>query len=448
MTLGTPATLAAKQATQTIPIVMIAVADPQRTGLVASFARPGGNITGLTILGPELAAKRLQLLKEVVPKVSRVAFLWNPDNPGTAINFESVQAGARTLGVEVQSIKVSSPTELESALAAMMREHPDAFMMTADPMHLLHAALIIDFVNKRRLPAMYQVKESAVAGGLMSYGPYRPDLFLRAATFVDKILKGAKPGDLPIEEPRQVRAGHQPQDREGPRPDDPAIAPAAGGSGDRVMDRRAFIAGIAVGLLAAPLAAEAQPAAKVARIGFLGRDVRSDRPPLRRRRSGKGCATSARLRVGTLSSTTDMAEGGSTGCPTSRPSWSGSRSDVIVTGGDPRRLAAQARHQDDPHRHGPWRDPVGERAHRQPRAPGRQRHRGVRPGGRDGRQTAGAAQGGRPKSLAGRRPLESGQPEPPARDREAQESRPGRWGCSFTSWRRRGRTSSTAPSRR
>jgi putative ABC transport system substrate-binding protein len=204
VTLGTPATLAAKQATQTIPIVMIAVADPQRTGLVASFARPGGNITGLTILGPELAAKRLQLLKEVVPKVSRVAFLWNPANPGTAINFESVQAGARTLGVEMQSIEVSSPTELESALTAMMKKHPDAFMMTADPMHLLHAAWIIDFVNRRRLPAMYQVKESAMAGGLMSYGPYRPDLFLRAATYVDKILKGINPGDLPVEEPRRV----------------------------------------------------------------------------------------------------------------------------------------------------------------------------------------------------------------------------------------------------
>jgi ABC-type uncharacterized transport system substrate-binding protein len=204
VTLGTPATLAAKQATLTIPIVMIGVGDPQRTGLVASLAHPGGNITGLTILGPELAAKRLQLLKEVVPNVSRVAFLWNPGNSGTAVNFENVQAGARALGVAVQSIQVRSPTELENALAAMMRERPDAFMMTADPMHLLHAARIIDFVNKRRLPAMYQVKENAVAGGLMSYGPHRPDLFRRAATYVDKILKGVKPGDLPVEEPRRV----------------------------------------------------------------------------------------------------------------------------------------------------------------------------------------------------------------------------------------------------
>jgi putative tryptophan/tyrosine transport system substrate-binding protein len=144
VTLGTPATRAAKQATQTIPIVMIAVADPRQTGLVASFARPGGNITGLTIVGPELAAKRLQLLKEVAPGVSRVAFLWNPANPGTAINFESAQAGARSLGVTLQSVAVRSPAELESAFAAMMRERPDAFMMTDDPMHLLQTDRIND----------------------------------------------------------------------------------------------------------------------------------------------------------------------------------------------------------------------------------------------------------------------------------------------------------------
>ena len=205
VTLGTPATRAAKQATQTIPIVMIAVADPRQTGLVTSFARPGGNITGLTILGPELAAKRLQLLKEVVPGVSRVAFLWNPANPGTAVNLENVQAGARALKVAVQSVAVRSPTELESAFAAMMKERPDAFMMTADPMHLLHTNWIVDFVNRSRLPAVYQVRESVVAGGLMSYGTSRADLFRRAATYVDKMLKGAKPADLPIEEPTQFQ---------------------------------------------------------------------------------------------------------------------------------------------------------------------------------------------------------------------------------------------------
>ena len=201
VTLGTPATRAAKQATQTIPVVMIAVADPRQTGLVANFARPGGNITGLTIVGPELAAKRLQLLKDVVPGVARVAFLWNPANPGTAINFESAQLGARSLGVMLQSVAVRIPSELENTLAAMMRERPDAFMMTADPMHLLQSDRIIDFVNRRKLPAVYQVRDSVVAGGLMSYGASRADLFRRAAAYVDKILKGIKPADLPVEEP-------------------------------------------------------------------------------------------------------------------------------------------------------------------------------------------------------------------------------------------------------
>jgi putative ABC transport system substrate-binding protein len=193
VTLGTPATRAAKQATQVIPIVMIAVADPRETGLVASFARPGGNITGLTILGPELAAKRLQLLKDVVPGISRVAFLWNPANPGTAVNLENAKAGARALKVAVQSVAVRSPSELESAFVTMMRDRPDAFMMTADPMHLLHTNWIVDFVNRSKLPAIYQVRESVIAGGLMSYGTSRADLFRRAATYLDKILKGGRP---------------------------------------------------------------------------------------------------------------------------------------------------------------------------------------------------------------------------------------------------------------
>jgi putative tryptophan/tyrosine transport system substrate-binding protein len=201
VTAGTPQTLAAKQATNTIPIVMASSGDPVRTGLVASLARPGGNITGLTIYGPELGAKRLQLLLEVAPKTSRVAFLWNPANPATAAHFENVQAAARALGVALLSVEVRSPDAFEGACAAMMRERPDAFMMTADPMHQLHAAWIIDFVAKSGLPAVYQVKEHVIAGGLMSYGASHPDLYRRAATYVDKILKGAKPADLPVENP-------------------------------------------------------------------------------------------------------------------------------------------------------------------------------------------------------------------------------------------------------
>ena len=201
VTFGTPATVAAKQATTTIPIVMVGTGDPLRTGLVASLARPGGNVTGNTILGAELSGKRLELLKEALPKVSRVALLWNPTNPNQVVHFEDIQVGARALGVTVQSVKVSSPDEFESAFAAMMRERPDALYMTADPMHQFHVGRIIDFAAKSRLPAMYQVPENAVAGGLMAYGASLPELFRRAALYVDRILKGAKPPDLPVEQP-------------------------------------------------------------------------------------------------------------------------------------------------------------------------------------------------------------------------------------------------------
>ena len=201
VTSSTPAARAAKQATQTIPIVIVSIGDPLSTGLVASLARPGGNVTGTTNLAQELGAKRLQLFMEVIPKASRVAFLLNPANPANVVQFENVQAGARALGVAVQSVEVSSPNELESSFAAMMRERPNGFMLTAEPMHQLHAEWIIDFINKSKLPAMYQVKRNVAAGGLMSYGVSVPELFRRAATYVDKILKGTKPADLPVEQP-------------------------------------------------------------------------------------------------------------------------------------------------------------------------------------------------------------------------------------------------------
>ena len=177
------------------------IGDPLRTGLVASLARPGGNITGNTILGPEIGAKRLQLLKEAVPKISRVAFLWNPANASNALAFQDIQVGARAQGVTLLSVEVSSPNQFESAFAAMTRERPDALIMTADPLHQLHVRQIVDFVAKNRLPAMYQLKENVIAGGLMSYGASLPELFRRGALYVDKILKGAQPADLPVEQP-------------------------------------------------------------------------------------------------------------------------------------------------------------------------------------------------------------------------------------------------------
>jgi putative tryptophan/tyrosine transport system substrate-binding protein len=200
-TFGTPASFAAKQSTTTIPIVMISIGEPVRAGLVPSLARPGGNITGNSVLGPDVGAKRLQILKETIPTVSRVAFLWNPDNASNVLQFEEVQRAAPRLGVTVISVSVDPRIEFETAFAAMMKERPDAFAMTGEPFHQIHIAWIIDFMAKNRLPAMYQLSENVRAGGLMSYGASEPDLFRRAAGYVHRILQGTKPADLPVEQP-------------------------------------------------------------------------------------------------------------------------------------------------------------------------------------------------------------------------------------------------------
>jgi putative tryptophan/tyrosine transport system substrate-binding protein len=201
VTFGTPATRAAMHATTTIPIVMVSVGDPLRAGIVASLVRPGGNVIGSTTLGPELSAKQLQLLREGVPTVSRVAFLWNPLNPANVLFYEDIQAAARTLGVTLHSVEVSSPSAFERAFAAMMREHPDALFITGDPMHQLHVERIIVFAAQSRLPVVSNVEANVTAGALLSYGVSLPELFRRAALYVDKILKGTKPGDLPVQQP-------------------------------------------------------------------------------------------------------------------------------------------------------------------------------------------------------------------------------------------------------
>jgi putative ABC transport system substrate-binding protein len=201
VTQGTPATLAAKQATTIIPIVMVGTGDPITTGLVASLARPHGNVTGSTQLGAGLATKRLELLKETVPQLSRVAFLWNPANPDQKSHFHEVQTGARFLNVAVQSAEARNREELELAFTGLMRERPSALLMTADSVHQRLIDNILTFASKNRLPAMYQLKENVERGGLMSYGANLPDMVRHAATYVDKILKGAKPADLPVEQP-------------------------------------------------------------------------------------------------------------------------------------------------------------------------------------------------------------------------------------------------------
>ncbi len=193
---------AAKEATRTIPIVMAGSVDPVADGLVTSLARPGGNITGLTgAVGPEIGGKRLELLKEAVPKVSRVAVLSNPANPSSAPFLEATKTAARSLRVQLQMLEARGPDELGRAFAGMTSERPDALFVLADGMFFLHRTRIVGFAAKQRLPTTFGAREDVDAGGLMSYAASGRDNFRRAATYVDKILKGAKPGDLPIERP-------------------------------------------------------------------------------------------------------------------------------------------------------------------------------------------------------------------------------------------------------
>jgi ABC-type uncharacterized transport system substrate-binding protein len=201
VTSGIPPPLAAKNATKTIPIVMGVVGDAIGTGLVDSLARPGGNVTGFTLLGPELSGKRLEILKETVPKLSRVAVLLNPANAGTVLYRKEVEVAARTLGVELHLVEASRPNELASALSKTKMGQVQALVTLNDTMFFSQQIQIADLAAKSGLPAMFPESEFVNAGGLMSYGPNLADLFRRAATYVDKILKGAKPADLPVEQP-------------------------------------------------------------------------------------------------------------------------------------------------------------------------------------------------------------------------------------------------------
>jgi putative ABC transport system substrate-binding protein len=195
------ATRAAQQATRTIPIVMSLVNDPVGSGLVASLARPGGNVTGLTIMSPDLVGKQLELLKEVVPKVSRVALLRHPDNPASAAQLREAEAAAQGLGVRLQTLEARSPQEIDGAFAAMTRERAGALLVIPDTLFWSQRRQIVDLAVKRRLPSIRIGEAYADAGGLMSYGPSYRDLERRAATYVDKILKGANPADLPVAQP-------------------------------------------------------------------------------------------------------------------------------------------------------------------------------------------------------------------------------------------------------
>lgn len=194
------AAVAAARSTRTIPIVMGQSGDPVAIGLVANLARPGGNVTGLSTLSAELPAKQVDLLKEAIPKLARLAALSNSDNPSTVVALGHVKTAASALGLQLQAIDVRDPKEFDNAFSAMTRARADALVVLPDPMFLTQRTRVAQLAAKSRLPAIYGIPEHAEAGGLMAYAASRTELFQRAATYVDKILKGAKPGDIPIEQ--------------------------------------------------------------------------------------------------------------------------------------------------------------------------------------------------------------------------------------------------------
>ena len=199
---GTPASFAAKQATSTIPIVLAGLAaNPVETGLIASLARPGGNVTGMSMMSSQLGGKRLELLKAIVPGLTLVAVFWNPPNPTYGPILKELEAAAPTLGVKLQRLEVRLPGDFESAFKAATRQRAGALIAPADPLVVNRPNVVADLALKYRLPTMFDTKEFVEAGGLLSLGPSLVDSYRRAATHVDKILKGANPADLPMEQP-------------------------------------------------------------------------------------------------------------------------------------------------------------------------------------------------------------------------------------------------------
>lgn len=198
---GTLAPLAAKRATSTIPIVMAGAGDPLGTGLVASLAHPGGNVTGSSMMVTDMAGKRLQMLKELLPHVAKVAVLWNATNPYPARVFKQTQAAGQTFGIEVQSLEVRGPDDFDPAFEAAVRRRPDALITVEDSLTFGYRKKIVQLTEKYRLPDLYGVREFVADGGLMCYGVNIDDLYRRAAVYMDKILRGAKPADLPVEQP-------------------------------------------------------------------------------------------------------------------------------------------------------------------------------------------------------------------------------------------------------
>jgi len=195
---------AVKNATTTIPIVMVAAADPVGTGLIASLAHPGGNVTGLSMRSPDLSGKRLQLLKEVAPRMRHVGILWNPANEGNAVTWQDTQTVAERSGLKLQSIEVRTPGDFDRGFEALIKTRADAFAVLRDPLVNNMTHILVKLSAKSRLPAIYEAKEIVLAGGLMSYAPNHADLYRRAAYFVHRILTGTRPAELPVERPMRA----------------------------------------------------------------------------------------------------------------------------------------------------------------------------------------------------------------------------------------------------
>jgi putative ABC transport system substrate-binding protein len=201
VTAGTPAALAVKKATTAVPIVMVAVGDPVGTGLVPSLARPGGNLTGLSSIAPDLEGKRLDLLREIVPTLSRVAVFFNSLNPFHIASMQQARTAARAMGIKLRQHDIRKSEDIDNAFAAIRKERPNALLILADRVFLHNRQRMMDFTKEQRLPNVNAYTELVEAGGLMSYGPSYEDMHRRAAIYVNKIIKGAKPADLPIEQP-------------------------------------------------------------------------------------------------------------------------------------------------------------------------------------------------------------------------------------------------------
>jgi len=201
VTAGTPATLAVKQATSTVPLVMIAVGDPVGTGVVPSLARPGGNITGLSSTSPDLEGKRLELLRDILPTLSYVGILRNPANPFHVSSMKQARPAAQSMGIKLLVLDVAKTEQLDAAYQQILKERPGALLVLADRVFLHDRSSLMEFAMKYRLPTMNPYRELIQAGGLMSYGPSYEDMHRRAADYVDKILKGTKAGELPVEQP-------------------------------------------------------------------------------------------------------------------------------------------------------------------------------------------------------------------------------------------------------